>query len=155
MFKKLGDLIYRTPWWGLLVGGLLVLVTLVMFSIPIHLLRLPDSAKTPEERSAIKREINIAFGDRALDVAEAVVGSMKARTTDPDRRRELERALTEMARARQELAQAQTTIAGANAEAARDAAEAAVAAATAAAESSLESATEALEAIQEAREEAL
>ena len=78
MFKSLGNLIHRTPWWGLTFGGLFILVALVMFATPIHLLRLPDSGKTPAEKSAIKREINLAFGDRALTIAESVVRSMKS-----------------------------------------------------------------------------
>ena len=107
MFKSLGNFIYRTPWWGLILGGLVTLVALIMFATPIQLLRLSDSGATPAEKSAIKREINLAFGDRALNIAEAVVGRMKERATDPDRVRELNHALAEMARARAELSRAQ------------------------------------------------
>ena len=48
MFKKFGDFLYRTPWWGLLAGGVAVLIALAMFAVPIHVLRLSDRAKTPE-----------------------------------------------------------------------------------------------------------
>jgi hypothetical protein len=154
MFKKLGDLIYRTPWWGLLVGGLCVLIGLAMFAIPIHVLRLSDRAKTPEERSAIKREINLAFGDRALHIAESVVGTMRSRASDPERRRELDQALAEMARARKELTAAQgasrRTI-----ESAHETAQSALETAISAAESALESANDAREALEEARDDAL
>ena len=154
MFKSIGNLLHRTPWWGLIIGGLLVLVALGMFTTPIHVLRLSDGGKTPAEKSAIKREINFAFGDRALNIAESVVGTMKARATDPDRIRELGRALAEMARARAELARAQAGTSEDTAGSARDAAEAAVGTATAAAEAALESAVEAREAIAEARDDA-
>ncbi|MBK9606930.1 MAG: histidine kinase [Betaproteobacteria bacterium] len=155
MFKSLGNLIYRTPWWGLAFGGLFILLALVMFATPIHLLRLSDSGKTPAEKSAIKREINLAFGGQALNIAESVVSTMKARATDPDRIRELDRALAEMARARDELSKAQSRVSGAGSEAARSAADAALETAMTAAESAVESATDAREAIAEAKDEAV
>jgi hypothetical protein len=155
MFKSLGNLIHRTPWWGLCLGGLFILVALVMFATPVHMLRMSESGRTPQEKSAIKREINLAFGDRALTIAEAVVGSMKARATDPERVRELDRALAEMARARDELSKAQAKTGGVVGEIARNAADAALETAIAAAGSALESATEAREAIEEARDDAI
>jgi hypothetical protein len=155
MFKSLGNLIHRTPWWGLILGGVVILAALVMFATPIHLLRLSDSGKTPGEKSAIKREINLAFGDRALTVAESVVRTMKARAKDPDRIRELDHALAEMARARDKLSRAQAGISDVVGESARNAADAALESATAAAESAQESATEAREAIEEARRDAI
>ena len=151
MFKSLGNFIYRIPWWGLILGGLFMLAALVMFATPIQLLRLSDSGATPAEKSAIKREINLAFGDRALNIAEAVVGRMKERSTDPDRVRELNHALAEMARAREELTRAQ---AGVAIDSAQEANDAALETAMAAAESALESATDAREGIEEARDEA-
>jgi len=155
MFRKLGDLIHRTPWWGVLAGGLFVLVALAMFALPVHVLRLSDHAKTAEERSAIKREINLAFGDRALDIAQSVVGSMRERATDPERRRELEQALKEMDRARKELSAAQLGTASEALESAHERAESAFDAATTAAESALESASDAREALEGARDEAI
>jgi len=154
MFRKLGDLIYRTPWWGLLAGGVAVLIALALFAIPIHVLRLSQHAKSAEERSAIKREINLAFGDRALDIAESVVGTMKSRATDPERRRELDHALAEMSRARQELMAAKSG-ARASVESASASTETALDSAKDAAQSALASATEAREAIEEARSDAL
>jgi Histidine kinase len=155
MFKSFGNLIHRIPWWGLTFGGLFVLVALVMFATPIRMLRLPDSGKTPAEKSAIKREINLAFGDRALTIAESVVRSMKERATEPDRKLELDHALAEMARARDELSRAQSGSSGVAGEAARSAAAAALETATDTAVSALESATDAREAIEEARDEAV
>ena len=155
MFKKLGDLIYRIPWWGLLAGGLFILIALVMFAVPIHVIRLSDHAKTPEERSAIKREINLAFGDRALDIAETVVGTMRERATDPERRRELDQALAEMARARKELSAAQSGASRRTIESAAEKAQSALETAISAAESALESASDARETLEEARNDAI
>ena len=155
MFKSLGNLIHRIPWWGLIFGGLFIFAALVMFATPIHVLRLSETGKTPAEKSAIKREINLAFGDRALNIAESVVATMKERATDPDRKRELNHALAEMARARGELSKAQAGAGGIAAESARNAAAAALETATDAAESALDSAIEAREAVEEARDDAI
>ena len=154
MFRRLGDWIYRIPWWGLLAGGVAVLIALALFAVPIHVLRLSDHGRTPEERKAIEREINLAFGDRALDIAQSVVGSIRARATDPERRRELDQALAEMARARNELSAARAGTSAA-VESANQSAESAIEAAANAAESALESATEARQALEEARDDAL
>nr|AUN37333.1 autolysin sensor kinase [uncultured bacterium] len=157
MFKSLGDLIHRTSWWWLIGGGLFVLVGLVLFAAPIHLLRLPETGRTAAERSAIKREINLAFGDRALTIAEAVVRSMKSRSADPERMRELDSALAEMERARAEIERARSDVGKALSEggmARRDAAKAARAAAAAVAQSALDTATGAAEAAVEAATDA-
>jgi hypothetical protein len=162
MFRKLGDLIHRTSWFALIGGGLFVLVGLVLFAAPIHLLRMSETGRTPAERSAIKREINLAFGDRALTIAESVVKSMKARSGDPERIRDLNAALGEMERARREIERARSDVgratgaasAGAR-EAARAAAQAALEMATQSAESAVEAATDAREAIEQARDDAI
>ena len=149
MLKNLGDLIHRTSWKALLGGGFFVLIGLVLFTVPIRLMRLSDAGKTPQERSAIKREINLAFGDRALTIAESVVKSMKARSADPERIRDLDAALSEMERARRELDRARSDVgravgsAGSAArESASEATEAAVQTATDAAEAAVEAAVD-------------
>ena len=78
MFKAFGNLLHKTPWWGLVAFGLAVLAALTLFATPLHVLRLSDSGKNPEEQRAIKREIQIAFGDSALNMAEEVVASLRA-----------------------------------------------------------------------------
>ncbi len=155
MFKSLGNLIHKTPWWGLLLGGLAVLVSLVLFTLPIQVIRLSESGNTPEERRAIEREINLAFGDKALNFAEGVVQHMRERATDPDRRRELDKALNEMARARDELSAAQGDINRTARESAKEIADAAMETAVEAAQSGLDAAIEAREAIEEAKNDAL
>ena len=157
MFKSLGNFIFRTPWWAIVLFGLTVLASLVLFATPVHVLRLQDSGQTPAENEAIKREIRIAFGDSALNVAEEVVSAMKRREGDAERNSEFDRALAEIARARKELSQ--VNIGGDAAEAARDAAQEArqnaLEIARDAAEAALNTAVDARESIEESRTETL
>ena len=155
MFKALGNFIHRTPWWGVAIFGLFTLVTLVMFATPIQVIRLAESGSTPGEKRAIKREIDHAFGDSALNIAEGIVGSMKQRANDPVRKAELDRALLEIDRARKELSNAEVEAGNAMRSATREAAEAAHEAARDVAQSAIDSATEARQTIEEARNEAL
>ena len=71
--KSLSDSLYRTPWWALIVGGLLVFVALAAFVTPYHIIDYRQDAATPEEKSAIKREIDNAFADNAIDIGRSVV----------------------------------------------------------------------------------
>jgi hypothetical protein len=64
----------------------------------VHVMRLSDAGATPEERRAIKREIDRAVGDSALNVAENIVEAIKDRSQDPVRKQEMERALSPKAR---------------------------------------------------------
>ncbi len=155
MFKAIGTLIYKTPWWGLVLGGLLILAALVAFSVPVHIIRLAESGANPAENRAIQREINLAVGGRALDLAKGVVGAMRERTSDTDRRREFERALAEIERARAELVSAQSRNNGQSIEQAQESAQSALESAVEAAVSALEAATEARDAVEQARSDAI
>ena len=155
MFKAFGSFIHKTPWWAMVAGGLLVLIGLVMFAVPIQVIRLHDSGATPQERKAIDREINLAFGDTALNFAEDVVRAMRERAHDPDRQRELDHALSEIARAKKELSAAQTDVSRAARESAQESADAALEAALEAADAALDAAVEARQAVEEARDDAL
>lgn len=154
MFKPLGQLIHKTPWWGLILMGFTVLAALVLFATPVQVLRLSDSGNTPQEQRAIKREIQIAFGDSALNMAEEVVAAMRHRSNDTDRTAEFDRALAEIARAREELTKAQTGVGDVAQDAAREARLNALEAAHDAAQAALDAATEARQAIEESRDEA-
>ncbi len=169
MFKAFGNFLHRTPWWAMLLIGLLTLILLGIFTLPAQVIRLSSSGETPEINRAIKREIDSAFGDSALGLAEGVVSAMRERTNDPARRRELDLAQEGIAEARKEIFNAQDEIKRAVTEAAKDASGAAaeaaqavreaakestvnaIEAARAATEALLESATERREAIEEAR----
>ncbi len=155
MFKALGNLIDKTPWWGIVTFGIATLAALVLFATPIQVIRLSDSGNTPEEQQAIKREIRLAFGDNALTLAEDIVRRLMDRAADPDRKRELERAINEIGRAREELSRAQTEVHAASREILRDTRESALEAARDAAESAADSAQEAREALEESRDQAV
>jgi len=155
MFKAFGNFIHRTPWWAMVLLGISTFLLLVVFSTPVHVMRLSDSGATPEERRAIKREIDRAFGDSALNVAENIVGAIKDRSQDPARRQEMERALEEIAQARKEIFAAQRDANASAREAIREAQNNALEAARDAAQAALEAAREAREAVEEAKSEAL
>lgn len=154
MFKAVGNVIHRTPWWIMVSGGLITLLVLVLFTVPIQVIRLHESGNTPQERRAIEREINLAFGDRALNFAEDVVQAMRARTEDNARQQELEHALTEIARAKKELAAAQSDLTRNAKEVAAETTDQALEAARDAAQTALEAAVSAREAVEQAKADA-
>ena len=158
MFKAIGTLINKTPWWAMVLAGISTLLFLVVFTIPFQLIHLSESGATVEQRRAIKKEIDSAFGDSALGVVEGIVSNMRERTYDPVRKGELDRAMEEIARARQKVFKARSdvaNIAGETSETARDsireAAAAALESAKDAAEAVLDGAREGRETIEEAR----
>ena len=155
MFKAVGNVIHKTPWWVLVSGGLIALLVLVLFTVPIQVIRLHESGNTPQERRAIEREINLAFGDRALNFAEDVVQAMRARTQDNARQQELEHALTEITRAKKELATAQYDFSGNAKERAAETTDQALEAAQDAAQTSVDAAVSAREAVEEAKTDAI
>ena len=106
--KSLTDIIHRTPWWALLFGGLATFGALAVFVTPYHILQYRDDGKTVEESRAIKREVDNAFAENAINVGRGVIRGMLARTTDPERRAELEEALAGLEEARRELREAGT-----------------------------------------------
>ncbi len=152
MFKAFGNFLHRTPWWAMLLIGLLTLILLGIFTLPAQVIRLSSSGETPEMNRAIKREIDSAFGDSALGLAEGVVSAMRERTNDPARRRELDLAQEGIAEARKEIFNAQDEIKRAASEAAKDASGAAAEAAQAAREAAKESTVNAIEAARAATE---
>ena len=101
--KPVSELLHRTPWWALILAGFATLAGLAFFVTPYHIIQYQDDGKTTEETRAIKREIDNAFAENAINVGRSVVRGMLARTTDPDRRAELEQALSGLEEARTEL----------------------------------------------------
>ena len=104
--KSLSDVLHRIPWWALLAGGLALFVALVVMVVPVHLIGLEHAAATPEEKRAIKHEINSTFSEGALDMARGVLLEMRKREQDLARRKELDRSLAEIERARERVNQA-------------------------------------------------
>ena len=43
-----------TPWWRLILGGLIVLVSVALFTLPFDSLRLSQQLKSPAARQAFK-----------------------------------------------------------------------------------------------------
>src|SRR5260221_13564622 len=101
--KSVSELLHRTPWWALILAGLAAFFGLAFFAIPYHVLQYREGGKTAEESRAIKREIDNAFAENAINLGRGVVKGMIARTHDPERRAELEQALQGLEEARQEL----------------------------------------------------
>jgi hypothetical protein len=134
---------------------MVTLAALALFAWPVQVIRLVDSAATSDERRAIQHEVGQVIGSRALDLAQGVVSTIKDRSSDPERRREMDHALTEIARAREELARSVQYDGSGAEDSAREAAEAAMDAANDAAESALDTAVEAREAVQETQAEAI
>ena len=159
MFKAFGDFINRTPWWAMILLGFSTLLLLVIFSAPVQVIRMAESGSTPEERRAIKREIDRAVGDSALGMAEQIVGAIKDRSTDPARQQEMARALEEIAQARREIfavqREAQHEATRAARETVKEVKERALEAAKDAADSALEAAREARESVEETSRETL
>ena len=84
--KPLSDLIHRTPWWALILGGVATLIALAVVVTPFHLIEYRHEGATPEENRAIKREIDNTFAEGALDVARSAILTMRGATSDPARR---------------------------------------------------------------------
>src|SRR5690349_17892909 len=122
--KSVSDLLHRTPWWALILGGFAAFVGVVFFATPYHIIQYRDDGKTVEESRAIKREIDNAFAENAINLGRGVVRGMIARTTDPDRKAELEQALQGLEEAREELKQAGSEVLRAKREALEHAREA-------------------------------
>jgi two-component sensor histidine kinase len=104
--KRLSDLLHHTPWWLLLVCGLATALALVVFATPFQIIRLEHAASTPEQKRAIKREIDLAFSEGLVDVAGTVLREMRDRARDPARQKELDAALEDIETARESLREA-------------------------------------------------
>ncbi len=101
--KSLSDLLHRTPWWALIVGGFAAVLGLAVFVTPFHLLEYRKEGATPDENRAIKREVDLTFADGALEISRNAILAMRGATRDATRRDELNRALEELDRVRGEL----------------------------------------------------
>jgi hypothetical protein len=101
--KPLSELLHRTPWWALILAAIATFAGLAFFVTPYHIISYRDDGKSAEESRAIKREVDNAFAENAINLGRNVVRGMLARTTDPDRRAELEQALAGLEEARTEL----------------------------------------------------
>src|SRR5688572_33233690 len=108
--KPLSELLHRTPWWAMILAGIATFAGLAFFVTPYHIISYRDEGKTTEESRAIKREVDNAFAENAINVGRGVIRGMLSRTTDPERRAELEEALQGLEEARHELREAGTEV---------------------------------------------
>ncbi|MCX7175272.1 MAG: histidine kinase [Proteobacteria bacterium] len=129
-----------------------MLILLGLFVTPFHVINLQRSGNTPEQNRAIKREIDVNFGQSALGIAEEVVKALQRSSKDPARVAELDRAIQEIDRARREI-QADLGTGESSRSDAGEARRAAREAALEAAQDSYEAAVEAREAIEESQQE--
>ncbi|MFA6445150.1 MAG: histidine kinase, partial [Sterolibacterium sp.] len=153
MFRAFGNFLHRTPWWALILLGFSILALLGLFVTPFHVINLQRSGSTPELNRAIKREIDVNFGQSALGVAEEVVKALQRSSKDPGRIAELDRAIQEIDRARREIRTELGNTDAARQDTASEARRAARAAAHEAAQDSYEAAVEAREAVEESQQE--
>src|SRR5688572_26407319 len=118
--KSFSNILHNTPWWALVLAGFTTLAALALFVTPFHVLKLEHSGGTPDEKRAIKREIDYAFSESAIDVARKIVRELKDHTKDPARREELEHALAEIDEARADLREAGKEVVRAKRDAAKE-----------------------------------
>jgi hypothetical protein len=92
MFKSLGLLIYKTSWWRLLLGGVVILLSLVMFTFPdkAQTERLTEQASTPEEKLAIEEEVMQANIDEAGQMVMGMASVWQFGALTPGGRQEWE-----------------------------------------------------------------
>jgi hypothetical protein len=166
MFRAIGNFLHKTPWWALLALGFATLLFLAIFTTPFNVIRLSESGNTSDERRAIKREIDHAFGDTALGAAEGLIRSLRERAQDPSRISDLDEALRDIEEARKDMSNAQADIKrsveqatsaarDAASTAAEDAVYKAIETNRATAEKMLEAAQEKIESLTDAREAAV
>jgi hypothetical protein len=66
--KSFSELLHRTPWWALILACLRDAGGPGVLRTPYHILQYRDDGKTVEESRAIKREIDNAFAENAINV---------------------------------------------------------------------------------------
>jgi len=101
--KPVSELLHRTPWWAVILAGLAMFAMLAFFVTPYHIIQWGDEGRTAAESRAIKREVDNTLAENAINLGRSVVRGMISRTTDPERRAELEQALAGLEEARTEL----------------------------------------------------
>jgi hypothetical protein len=104
--KALGDFLHKTPWWALVLAALAVMVALAVFVTPFNIIQYRYEGANAVEKRAIKREIDNAFAEQAINMAKGVLHGMRDASRDPERRAELDDALRELEGARRELREA-------------------------------------------------
>lgn len=90
MWKAFGS----TPWWRLIVGGLIVLLAVAIFTVPIDSLRLSPTLTTP----AAKRAFMVAKQKQILQSFRSGLLGLRALTDDPVDVKQIDEAIGEAER---------------------------------------------------------
>lgn len=83
-----------TPWWRLVVGGLIVLVSVALFTVPFDSLRLQPMLKSPAAKQAFK----FAVQKQVLERARSGLLGFRALSDDPVAVKEIDEAIGEVER---------------------------------------------------------
>ena len=83
-----------TPWWRLIVGGLIVLVAMALFTVPFDSIRLQQQLKSP----AARQEFKFAVQKQVLERARSGLLGMRVIASDPTTVRDLDNAISEVER---------------------------------------------------------
>ena len=78
-----------TPWWRLILGGLIVLVSVALFTLPFDSIRLSQQLKSPAARQAFK----FAVQKQVLERARAGLVGVRIFTNDPAVDKDIDRAI--------------------------------------------------------------
>jgi signal transduction histidine kinase len=95
-------LLRRTPWWGLALAGMAMVIAVVIFATPHRIIAHQSGAATGGFAGAEKREADLALAEGGLDFARGIL--LGLRSAVPQRGRiEIDEALDEIERAREEV----------------------------------------------------
>ena len=83
-----------TPWWRLVVGGLIVLISVALFTVPFDSLRLQPMLKS----SAAKQAFKFAVQKQVLERARSGLLGFRALANDPSAVKEIDEAISEVER---------------------------------------------------------
>ena len=88
LWKGLG----RTPWWRLVVGGLIVLIAVALLAVPFASIQLSQKSKTPAARQAFKNAVQ----KQLLERARSGLLSFRVFVDDPSANKDFDRAILEI-----------------------------------------------------------
>ena len=83
-----------TPWWRLILGGLIVLISVALFTLPFDSIRLQQVLKSP----AARQEIKFAVQKQVLERARSGLVGFRAISDDPTAVREIDEAIGDIER---------------------------------------------------------
>ncbi len=96
VLPSLGQRVWKgfggTPWWRLILGGLIVLISVALFTLPFDSIRLSQQLKTPAARQAFK----FAVQKQVLERARTGLISVSMFTNDPSVDKDIDRAIGDL-----------------------------------------------------------